>query len=56
MRQPLTEPAFHPARGYDHEFLGERVGLRGGKQRSETVREQIRAFGAVYVQGHRGQR
>lgn len=53
VREALAEPAFHPACGHQHEFLGKRIGQRRGEQRAESVREQIRALGAVQVKGHR---
>ncbi len=56
MREPLAEPPLDAARGHHHEFLGERIGLRGGQQGAESVGKQIRAFGAVDVDGHRDHR
>jgi len=55
MRESLTEPAFHPAGGDQHELLCERIGARRGEQPAEAFElGQVPAFGLVVAdEAHR---
>jgi hypothetical protein len=46
-REPLGEPALHPARRYGDHLWRERVGRRLGQDRGERICESISPFGAV---------
>ena len=52
VREPLGQPALHPAGGHDHKVFGERVRGRAGQQFPQPVREDVGAFRAVDVQAH----
>ena len=53
MRQTLAQPALHPSRGHQNQFLGEGIGRRHGEQLAEAVGEQICAVGTMEVKRHR---